>query len=81
MCSGHSYPAGPAPYHISGKGLILGTDAVHGQHLFDTLFDISYCTDKELRSKHATAKASVTWQQQQQHITAHLLFFVFNFVS
>ena len=51
-CSGQSYPAGPTPYHISGKGLILGTDTVHGQHLFD----ISYCIDKELRSKSARAK-------------------------
>ena len=51
-----SYPAGPTPYNISGKGLILGTEALHGQHLFDTLCYISYCTDKELCSKHAREK-------------------------
>jgi len=33
----------------------MGTD-VQGQHLFDILFDIPYCTDKELHSKHARAK-------------------------
>jgi len=44
-------------HHITfqGKGWFWG-HAVHGQHLFDTLFDISYCTDKELCSTHARAK-------------------------